>query len=387
MPDPMVERVRHQRTNTTSMLVDLSGKNINDDNIQQVLQNHCSCDADESYEVDLTFNRLTVAGLSVLVTHMKTRSNMRARVGENSFHFVPFFKTMQEIGVDGWIDSERLTMGGSLISKETDRLAADCLRKSDGIKALEAFNMETSRRREQDWAEQKIRWAQRDEREARYAEEAAAREKKFQEEAAERKKELDKMTKEAAERKKELDKMTKETTRKFDQFYGTEKNRCKQIEEEVEEAILLYCTKPDDNEESREDCVTVLDKKCHKIIDGTKQTVVEWDGLVVKRSKAENVLFLIEAKSYAKPLDVEDIEKRVRRTKHYIDVMADGLKNSPVTKCWQQAHAMAALKDYHIRVAIGGPSITETMKHQILNHGYYLVRVEDLDYAVTPPGT
>jgi hypothetical protein len=301
----------------------------------------------------------------MIVDFMESRINMRACVGENSFHFVPFLKTMQERGVDSWIDSERLTLGRSLISKDTDRLAADCLRKSDGVKALEQINLEMHRRQDE-------RWAREDERRAKYAKEEDERRERY--------------AKEADVRKKELEKMSRETTRRFDQFYGAEKNMSKQIEEEVEDALGVYCmgiNKSD--EESMDFDVVVLDKNCHKILDENYQIIVEWDGFVSMRLKEEKVLFLVDAKSYAKPLDVDDIEKRVAKTMNYIQTKADSLTNSRNNRCRHQACIFAGLKDHEIKVAIGGPSITESMRNIILANGYYLVRMENLEYTVTPP--
>jgi hypothetical protein len=345
------------------MFLDISGKNLQDEDVVKVLEGHFGTDLNRTILFDLTFNRLTLGGLKMIIDFMEPRINMRACVGENSFHFIPFFKTMQERGVDSWIDSDRLTLGRSPISKDTDRLAADCLRKSDGLKALEQFNLEMHRRQDE-------RWAREDERRAKYAKEDDERRERY--------------AKEADVRKKELDKMNRETTRKFDQFYGTEKNRTKQIEEEVEDALRVYCigiNKSD--EESMDFDVVVLDKKCHKIFDENHQIIVEWDGFVSMRLKEENILFLVEAKSYAKPLDVDDIKKRVDKTMKYIQTKADSLKNSRNNKA--EACIFAGLKDHEIKVAIGGPSITESMRNIILANGYYLVRMENSEYTVTPP--
>ena len=310
------------------MMLDLSGKNLQDDDIIHVLQEKFGTDMNRNVELDMTFNRLTLTGLDAIIDFMRPRRYMRACVGENSFHFLPFFKTMQERGVESWIDSERLTMGRTTISKDADRLLAGCMRDSDGIEALRQFNLEMHRRQDERWAREDERRemyvvaeAQRkkeaderwDRNQSRIQEEAAQRKieldamnKKNDEEAAQRKMELDVMNKnndkkaaqrkieldamnknnddkaaqrkieldamnkkneekaaqrkmeldamnkkndeETAQRKMELDAMNKkndtvssEMTEQFRQLFGYHQNRNKQIEEEVEEAVRLYC--------------------------------------------------------------------------------------------------------------------------------------------------
>ena len=420
------------------MVIDLSGKNLHDDEIVQVLQEHFGPDSDRTVEFDLTFNRLTLSGLDRLIVFMEAHANMRVCVGENSFHFAPFFKTMQDRGVDSWIDSERLTMGRSPTSKETDRLAAECLRKSDGLEALRQLDIEMHRRQYERWANEDERrkrdaqeTAQRrkemddrfdakwkkyqeeaflrkqelDAMKIRHEEEAVERKKRHEKEAAEREKELDTLKKanekeaaeretefnatrkkneeEAASRKKELDALNKRVDQKFEHVYGYESNRNKQVEEEVRDAMEQYCIKKAEDDDGAD--TNVLGNEFHKIYDRTNQLIVEWDGIVSAYIHGEKLLFLIESKHAARANKLKTMPERIARTREYIQTAV----TEDLTHCRQkyavQSRVFAGFHDHRICGVVGGPSVTEAVKILILENGYYLVRLDNMEYTVTPP--
>ena len=390
------------------MVFDLSGKELQDDDIIHVLQARFGPDMNRAVEFDMTFNRLTLTGLEAIVEFMRPRSNMRACVGENSFHFAPFFKTMQERGVDSWIDSERLTMGRTPISKDADRLLAGCMRDSDGIEALRQFDLEMHRRQDERWAREDERRemyvkaeAQRkkeaddrwDRNQSRIQEEAAQRKteldamnKKNDEEAAQRKTELDAMNKkndeEAAQRKTENEKASSEMTEQFKQLFGYQQNRNKQIEEEVEEAVRLYCETLGCRDE---DDFQVYGHDMHLVKGKNKQKLFEWDGLVTAQIDGENTLFLIEAKHFVTEAHVAGMAQRIAITRQFIQEAAQEDLSTCNPRYAYQAGVYAGFCGHIIRGVVGGTSVIEATRDKILGHGYYLVRLENLEYTVTPP--
>ena len=417
----------------SSMLLDLSGKNLQDDDIIHVLQEKFGTDMNRNVQLDMTFNRLTLSGLDAIIDFMRPRRNMRACVGENSFHFPPFFKTMQERGVESWIDSERLTMGSTTISKDADRLLAGCMRDSDGIEALRQFNLEMHRRQDERWAREDERRemyvvaeAQRkkeaderwDRNQSRIQEEAAQRKieldamnKKNDEEAAQRKMELDAMNKnndekaaqrkieldamnkkneeKAAQRKMELDAMNKknetvssEMTEQFKQLFGYHHNRNRQIEEEVEEAVRLYCETLGCTDD---DDFQVYSHNLHLVKGKNKQKLFEWDGLVTAQIGGQKTLFLIEAKHFVTEEHVTGMARRIAITRKFIQDAAQEDLSTCKPRYAYQAGVYAGFRGHIIRGVVGGASVIEAMKDKILELGYYLVRLENLEYSVTPP--
>ena len=352
------------------MVLDLSGKNLSDDTVIDVLQEQFGTDKDRAIELDMTFNRLTLTGLEAIIDFMRPRRNVRVCVGENSFHFAPFFKTMQERGVDSWIDSERLTMGRTPVSKDTDRLLARCMRDSDGIEALRQFNLEMHRR-------QDVRWARADERQREADERWNRKQNKIQEEAAQRKIELDSLS-------LKNDKARSEVTDQIKQLFGYQRNRNKQIEEEVEEAVRLYCKNLGCTDE---DDVQVYDKNLHLVKGKNKQKLFEWDGLVTAKIDNDNILFLIEAKHYVTEDHVANMAERLAITRQFIQEAAKEDLSTCTPRYAYQAGAFAGFKGHVIRGVVGGASVTEAMSEEILRLGYYLVRLENLEYTVTPPAS
>ena len=112
---------------------DLTHKHLDDHSLQRALQ---ALPPSTTF-VDLRFNRLGLRGLRLLVSYFLMHgTQMSACVGENNFHFEPFFKVLTEMSVDSWIEADRLNMGFSDQHRHLDKLAADLLRRDISLAEL-----------------------------------------------------------------------------------------------------------------------------------------------------------------------------------------------------------------------------------------------------------
>ncbi len=264
---------------------------------------------------------------------------VQASIGWNAFQFPEIFRTLQEMGVDDWIERNRLTIGLSESDRRVDHVAASLMRSQCQLNALQqtvvdiqSANAESARQHA-----------------------------------------------ESARQHTEVARQHARTATTVTELSGYNINRNRQIEEDVSSALKTSLQSSGYSDFSE------MPPTYRRVKRSDGSAEVEWDGVIACSRNGENVLFLIEAKHFLQSDHVQSMRKRLNKTRSFVEsISAPGqsMMGKP-NKYKSQCAQWGLYRHFKMQGVIGGPCILDSLKQDAIREGYLCVRMEGLKYEVT----